>query len=70
MTNVIAFRVPSGSAAPRSAPRPDNSAKILFFTGVRYVRDEDDQPPPAPVAAVRKRRSVKAKAGGDERLQA
>ena len=68
MTNVIAFRVPSGSVAPRAATRPDSSAELLFFTGVRYVRDADDQPPPAPAAAVRKRRAVKV--ARDERLQA
>ena len=47
MTNVIAFK----AAARTERPRTDGNqgagttAAILFFTGVRYVRDEADAPP-------------------------
>ena len=67
MTNIIAFRTPPRTGVIR-APA-SGRAEILFFTGIRYVRDEADQPAtqasatPMPVAA-----SVAVKR--DERLQA
>lgn len=67
MTNIIAFRTPPRTGATRATG--SGRAEILFFTGVRYVRDEADQPAthasasPRPVA-------VSVAVTQDERLQA
>ncbi len=65
MTNVVAFRAPPrrGTAALRRA----EPAAILFFTGVRYVRDDDAPPPAAPA---RKTAAPAARPATSERLQA
>ena len=47
MTNVIAFRATSKPRAPRRDPQ--DGAEILFFMGVRYVREEDGGPQAQPV---------------------
>jgi hypothetical protein len=39
MGQVIAFRL---QAQPKRRPPPDGPARILFFTGVRYQRDDAD----------------------------
>lgn len=44
MTNVIAFPQPARSGQVRRRPA---AAQILFFTGVRYVRDEVEDHGPA-----------------------
>ena len=43
MTNVIAFRI-AGRRTPSGQDRESSPAAILFFTGIRYVRDRDDEP--------------------------
>jgi len=37
MTNVIAFKL----RRKRAGPPPDRPCQLLFFTGVRYMRQED-----------------------------
>ncbi len=48
MTNVIPF--PNGRTAKTFDGERRNDVLILFFTGVRYVRDEVSGDGPAPVA--------------------
>ena len=67
MTNVVAFRSPSRNGSV-TAVRRTEPAQILFFTGVRYVRDEDG-PSPA-MAAGRKPAASGAVPDAGERLQA
>jgi hypothetical protein len=43
MGEIIAFGARSRAAAPPPAP---GEAQILFFLGVRYVRDEPTKPAP------------------------
>ncbi len=43
MTNVIAFRI-EGRRTPSGQAGGGLPAAILFFTGIRYVRDRDDEP--------------------------
>ena len=45
MGQVIAFRL---RAQPKRRPPPDGPARILFFTGVRYQRDEPGLGRPGP----------------------
>ena len=46
MHNIVDFRTGS-SRSRRSISIPNDGAQILLFTGVRYVRDADDQAPPS-----------------------
>ncbi len=50
MTNVLPFprtRLQSGENQTAKAPSADNKADILLFTGVRYERHADTEPPNA-----------------------
>ncbi len=44
MGQVIVFRL---QAQPKRRPPQDGPARILFFTGVRYQRDDPDSGTPA-----------------------
>ena len=45
MNNIVDFR--TGRSRPRrSIPLSQDGAQILFFTGVRYLRESDDEVPP------------------------
>ena len=72
MGQVIAFRL---QAQPKRRPPPDSPARILFFTGVRYQRDEPDSDAPthetaSPESASRRpkgRAAIAAAAGVEQR---
>jgi hypothetical protein len=61
MNNVIHFR-PADS--PRRTASGDPSAKILFFTGVRYPRVSEDACPAAPQPQRARRKRQGGEAGG------
>ncbi len=67
MTNVIAFKIPSRTGATRD--RDGRGAEMLFFTGVRYVRDEPPQPAAEDLVADGSS-AASPPAVADERLQA
>jgi hypothetical protein len=48
MSDVIRFQP---AKAPRRSAPDDRGAQILFFTGVRYQRMNEDQRPPASQAS-------------------
>lgn len=59
MNNIVDFR--TGPARPRrSILVTEDGARILFFTGVRYSREREDQPQtlPAELAMLRETGSV------------
>ncbi len=64
MGQVIAFRL---RAQPQRRPPPDSPARILFFTGVRYQRDEPDSGDPAHETASPESPRGGRKAGGHRR---
>lgn len=66
MTNIIAFR--AQPRTPRPSPDRSANAQILFFTGVRYVRDEEDQPEAQIRSPHRQAKAVEV--DRDERLKA
>ncbi len=64
MGQVIAFRL---QAQPKLRPPPDGPAQILFFTGVRYQRDEPDSGDPAHETTAPESRRGGRKAGSHRR---
>ena len=64
MGQVIAFRL---QAQPKLRPPPDGPAQILFFTGVRYQRDDPDSDAPTHDTAAPESRRGGRKAGGHRR---
>ena len=62
MSDVIRFQ--PAKATPRSAP-DDHGAQILFFTGVRYQRLNEEQRAPRPQASTQRQ----GEGGGSERTR-
>ena len=46
MNNIVAFRT-GPSRSPRPSEAAEGGARILFFTGVRYVREDADEGAPS-----------------------
>jgi hypothetical protein len=64
MGDVIAFRPQANSGRGR---RPDGCAQILFFTGVRYHRDDAAERPSRSRPSPPKKRGAGRSLGGGKR---
>lgn len=58
MAVVIPFALSRRSQQDRSCPFPRQMAEILFFTGVRYERMAEAQPPKAKASTPRSARKI------------